>query len=345
MNALHGRIARPGAPEIINLDTVHGPDIEALQEMLSDGMSPEQYLVFVVTKSGTTTETLVNAEALLTYVLPDTVITHDRLIVITDPNSCLANAAASLSVPVLTIPEQVGGRFSVFTAVGLAPLHAAGIDVVPLLQGARDIQPFAWHQDPAHNPAMQCAVRAYNAHEKGYTVYDTFVFAPQLELLGKWCRQLLGESLGKVRSTEAGDTPVGMVPTVSVGSTDLHSVGQFYLGGQPTVFTNFVHNTEPEVEFTVPETAIFTGTNPMIHGRTNIEIMNAIFAGTQEAYNEAERPFVRTELTGVTSYELGAFMQCKMLEVMYLAQLLEVNAFNQPHVESYKKFTRNRLEQ
>lgn len=342
-DALQGRFVRSDEPQLVNLDTVSAADIDVLENEVRGQLEPEQYVIFVISKSGSTAETMANAELLFAQVFSDTAIAKERTIVITDADSALDKAATSQAIAQLAIPDQVGGRYSVLSAVGLAPLYAMGVDIDALLQGARDIQPFAWQPDPEHNPAMQSALLVAGYHEQGYTVYDTFCFAPELETLGKWGRQLLGESLGKPREEKGEVQHVGLVPTVSVGTTDLHSVGQLYLGGRKTVFTNFVSVAKPAFEYTVPPQALFPDTAPMVLGQTTTAITAAVLHGTMEAYQEAERPFMHTELAAISPYELGAYMQCKMMEVMYLGKLLGVDPFDQPQVESYKAHTRDRL--
>lgn len=341
--ALQGRLVRSDEPQLVNLDTVSAGEIDVLEQEVRKRLRPEQYVIFVISKSGGTTETMANAELLLANVFPETQTTKTRMVVITDADSALDAAATKQTVARLVIPAQVGGRYSVFSPVGLAPLYAMGVDIDALLQGARDIQPFAWHTEVAHNPALHTALLVNDYHQQHYTVYDTFCFAPELETLGKWGRQLVGESIGKPRTVGDKTEYVGMVPTVSVGTTDLHSVGQLYLGGRKTVFTNFLSVANPAYEYTVPSTPFFADVTPMIAGQTTTAITTAILQGTMEAYQEANRPFIHTVLEAITPYELGAYMQCKMIEIMYLGKLLAVNPFDQPQVELYKAHTRHQL--
>jgi glucose-6-phosphate isomerase len=342
-NALQGRLVRSDEPQLVNLDTISAADIDVLQQEVRQQLRPEQYIIFVVSKSGGTTETMANAELLLAEVFPSIETAKQRVVVITDSGSALDQAAKRQSLARLHLPKAVGGRYSVFSPVGMAPLYAMGVDIDALLQGARDIQPYAWQTDITHNPAIQLAGAVASYHECGYTVYDTFCFTPELETLGKWGRQLIGESIGKTRVTNDQTEYVGMVPTVSVGSTDLHSVGQLYLGGRKTVFTNFLSVAEPTYETVVPTNAFFADTVPMVLGQTTTTINEAILSGTMQAYCEADRPFIQTELAAITPYELGAYMQCKMMELMYLGALLRINPFDQPQVELYKTHTKDKL--
>ncbi len=138
----------------------------------------------------------------------------------------------------------------------------------------------------------------------------------------------------------------GITATVSVGSTDLHSVGQLYLGGPRDKFTTFISAVRDGASPVVPAAGsrIFTGIVEMIEGKSMNAIMDAILAGTKIAYKKNELPFAEIILADISEKSLGYFMQFKMIEIMYIAKLMGVNAFDQPSVESYKTETKNILE-
>lgn len=346
--ALRNRFAHTNSPELINLDTVSAADIRTLSERFGAGLEPETYLVFVISKSGQTTETIANAELLYQSVLVHDAARLERTIVITDEGSALDQYAVEQEISRLHIPAVVGGRYSVLSPVGIAPLYALGHPVHELVQGARDSIAQYVNLDQTYNPAAQVASGIVAAIARGYTVYDLFVFDPALESLGAWNRQLVGESIGKRENVHGAVVATGIVPTVSVGSTDLHSVGQLYLGGTPTILTMFVSVANPGTTYSIPEAGErrrLPSLVPDINGRSTADIQQAILAGTKDAYNEADRPFCAAALASSSAYEIGAFMQYKMIETMYVAHLLEVNAFDQPNVELYKTFTKEYLQQ
>ena len=154
----------------------------------------------------------------------------------------------------------------------------------------------------------------------------------------------MGESIGKEHDREGEVVHTGLTPTVSIGSTDLHSVGQLYLGGPRDKITTFIYSTDAEEKVRVPKKRSFPSVVEMINGKSTHDIMGAILEGAKIAYNKNELPFMEIELEGITPYELGAFMQFKMIEMMYLGILLNVNPFDQPNVESYKVETKQLLE-
>jgi glucose-6-phosphate isomerase len=237
----------------------------------------------------------------------------------------------------------VGGRYSVFSAVGLFPLMLAGIDTEKLLKGARVMHDRCIKKDVSENPALASAALVYLHSQKGVSISNTFFFNPYLESVGKWYRQLMGESIGKKYSIEGKEVNAGITPIVSVGSTDLHSMVQLYLGGPKNKFTTFVYAPGNSKEIVVPKDLVFPSLAEGLPGKELSEIMSAIFNGVKEAYKKNNLPFVEVVLEDTSEYTLGQFLQFKMFEIMYLARLFEVNAFDQPNVEDYKKETRRIL--
>ena len=194
--------------------------------------------------------------------------------------------------------KTIGGRFSVFTPVGTYPLEMAGVDVKAFLQG--------------RDEAVQTDAEAiFKYMQQGCVIYNSFFFNPELEDLGKWFRQLMAESLGKDGK--------GILPIVSVGSTDLHSVAQMYFGGPKNILTEFIYASQGSRE------------------------MDAIYGGTKTAYRNHDMPFLEYPLGEISARSLGRYMQTKMLTIIALAKLMGVNAFDQPDVEHYKAETRKLL--
>jgi glucose-6-phosphate isomerase len=331
--------------EMVFLDTNNASTIQTATRILEQAATMDEVLFVSISKSGGTSETLANTEIIMEAAfLKWGSDVRDRLVVITDEGSAFAQAAIERKVTVLTMPITVGGRYSVFSSVGIFPLRALGIDVRSFIRGAQDMRQVCLNPDSNLNYATISASLLYQAYQDGFVVHDTFVFHSELESLGKWYRQLLGESIGKKLSGSQEGTSVGITPTVSVGSTDLHSVGQLYLGGHKRTFTTFLYSDVDTPVYTVPKERMFPSLAPMITGRTTTDIMSAILRGTATAYRNEHLPFVELVMDGITPYELGAFLQCKMMEVMYLGYLFGVNTFDQPAVELYKIETKRLLE-
>ncbi len=301
-------------------------------------------LVNVVTKSGTTTETIVNfqifVELLQRYWPTDW---RQRIVVTTDEGSKLHMYAQQEKIDTLTVPHNVGGRYSVFSAVGLFPLGFVGINIDELVTGAQGVLAGCTSWSIRYNQAALSAALIYAQYQKGCVIHDTFIFSHDLRACGEWYRQLMGESLGKELDRSGVLVHAGITPTVSVGSNDLHSVTQLYLAGPRDKFTTFVSVAQDLATITVPHNAELAPLVVNVQGKTVTEIMAAVFGGVEHAYRAVNRPFVTVEFPQKTAFYVGQFLQIKMIEMMYLGFLLNVNPFDQPHVELYKKGTREIL--
>jgi glucose-6-phosphate isomerase len=330
-------------PKIIFLDTTDPEFIFHFSEFIKKNIQhPDEILINAISKSGGTTETIANLEItldLLKKKIPDI---EKRLVITTDENSKLWEASKEKNVDVLSIPKMVGGRYSVLSAVGLFPLAAVGINIELLLQGAEEMRAVCTSSDLEKNDAFISAATIYLHQLNHKNINDTFIFHPELESIGKWYRQLMGESIGKENDLDGNVVHAGVTPTVSIGSTDLHSVGQLYLGGPQDKTTTFVYTEKNNNNVTIPSQLQF----PLVEGITNkktSEIMKAILEGTKIAYKKQHLPFVEVILEEINEKELGAFLQFKMIEMMYLGKMLQVNTFDQPHVELYKVETKKIL--
>ena len=329
-----------GYPQLIFLDTVSTKlflDLERVLEL--DVSYPEEVVINLISKSGGTTESIANFELLYGYLSKRFPNIKERIVVTTDHGSALWNAAEKEKIGLLPIPRLVGGRYSVFTPVGLFPLALVGIDVQELLLGAKD---FLDKNFTEENHALRLAETIFKAHHEGATIVNFFFFNPELESVGKWARQLYAESIGKEHDKAGKLVHAGLTPVVSVGSTDLHSVGQLYFGGPKDKFTLLTYVKSPS-RLRIPKSGLFDSLVPGIAGRSPDDIMQAIYSGTAIAYNNHKLPYGEVLLPDISPYSLGMFLEWQMTAVMYLAELLHVDAFDQPNVEDYKKVMRDIL--
>lgn len=322
-------------PKMIFLDTQDETVLAKTSALIQSLSSKEEILVNALSKSGSTTETMSNLEVIIKILKDKFGEVQDRFVFTTDDGSKMHQIANTKGIDVLTLPKTVGGRFSVFSAVGLFPLAMAGFELQAILSGAQEMRDRCLSDDQA-NPAMTSAAQLYYYSTRGKTIHDLFIFLPQLESLGKWYRQLMGESIGK--------NGKGITPTVSIGSTDLHSVGQLYLGGPKDKITTFLYGTATKSTLTVPTEMEFHLVEG-IQGKKISVIMNAIVSGTKIAYKNQDLPFMEICFDELSAKEISAFMQFKMMEMMYLGQLMKINAFDQPHVELYKTETKRILQE
>ncbi len=321
-------------PKMVFADTNDPEFLNKLVKLLSTITNPEEILINLISKSGTTTETIANGQIILSA-LSQNFEVNPRLVVTTDEGSKLWQWAQENNITSLSIPQVVGGRFAVFSPVGLFPLASCGIDIQKLREGALPIRELYLSESIDQNPALVSAIILYQQNQQGKNINDNFIFHPELESLGKWYRQLIGESIGKT-------SQVGITPTVSIGSTDLHSMGQLYLGGPNDKVTTFIYSDQSET-LTLPQSSSFDSLVPGISGKSVKNIMDAIMQGTKIAYQKKGLAYMEVMLEDISEKSLGEFLQFKMLEIIYLGKLLNVNTFDQPNVEDYKVETKKIL--
>jgi glucose-6-phosphate isomerase len=264
--------------------------------------------------------------------------------VTSDKDSELWNIAVKEGFNFLEIPKKVGGRYSVFSPAGLFPLGLLGIDIERLLDGATHMREVCIDTNIEKNPAAISAAIQYLHYESGKNISDLFLFSNDLESLGKWCRQLMAESLGKEFNKKGEKVNIGITPDISIGSTDLHSMAQLCLGGPYDKFTTFLRVENSNSHINVPTLKEYSKLVDGIHGKSLESIMSAIVEGTKAAFRKGERPFMEIKLPCKSEYFIGQFLQFKMIETIFLGYLLDLNPFNQPNVESYKEETRKILQ-
>lgn len=331
-------------PKIIFVDTSNGELLHRVGALIQTLATKEEGLIISISKSGGTAETTANTEIVLSYFAKKFGDVLDRLVVITDEQSLLWQASVEKQIAVLPLQGLVGGRYSFFSPVGLFPLLMLGCDIDAMLDRVRAMRDVCLDTDVSNNPAALSAIITFVQFTRGKTINDTFVFHSELESVGKWYRQLMGESIGKEQDRSGHIVNTGITPIVSVGSTDLHSMGQLYLGGPKDKLTTFIHVDGVQTEVRMPEERVFGSLVQMIDGKTTRQIMDAIMGGTKMAYIKRELPYTEVVFDDISAASIGEYFQFKMMEIMYLAHLMEVNAFDQPNVESYKVGTKMLLQ-
>jgi glucose-6-phosphate isomerase len=342
--ALYGTLhnERPGL-KVYYLDTVDTDSThDKLERIEHELRNNGSVLVNVVSKSGTTLESAAQFSVILELLKRYTPAYQEHVVVTTDRDSALWRLAHEQGFACLEIPRKVGGRYSVFSPVGLFPLGLIGVDIEACIQGARAAREHALQVHLPDNPASIMAALLAIQYAAGLTIHDTFLFSPDLESFGKWYRQLVAESLGKATTTQGQVVNIGLTPTVSIGSTDLHSMVQLYLAGPHNRFTTFIAVENARRQLQIPDTTART-LAPAMAAQSFATLMHAILQGTQKAYERAQRPFVSWVIPEKNAWYIGQLMQYKMMEVMYLGSLWNINPFDQPHVELYKQETQRLL--
>jgi glucose-6-phosphate isomerase len=306
---------------LLSVTSVDGTSCRsAYQQACELILSGRSIILAVVTKTGQTFETAAHAQRL--YHLMAQQNLRERVVVITDQNGSLAQRAKQEGLFVATLPANLGGRYSVLSVAGCGIIELCGISTQDMRDSAAQVQ---W----VH--ARESAQFWYAAWLAGYRVYDTFSFIPAYEYLGQWCRQLIGESLGKEGR--------GFLPTTSLGSQDLHSVVQYYLAGPSLIATQFV-GPSTYYDHRSQGSGLFTQAAHMPDTLSLAALHQSILEGVAMAYQEADRPYLSYNLDPGNILQAAAWMQTRMCETVLLGICLGVDPFNQPQVQLYKMRTR-----
>ena len=291
----------------------------------------KRFSINVISKSGTTTETAL-AFRVLRKLLEDEVGPEEanrRIYATTDrARGTLKQLADAQGWPTFVVPDDVGGRYSVLTAVGLLPIACAGIDIDALMQGAADARE-QFSVCSKDNDAYRYAMTRNILYRKGKKVETLAAFEPDFTMMNEWYKQLFGESEGKDQK--------GLMPTSCIFSTDLHSMGQFLQDGSRTMFETYVDIKQTREDFYIPELeGNFDGLNFLAN--QNMSVVNRkAMEGTILAHTDGGVPLGLIEVDSLDAYNVGALIYFFWKACAVSGYLLSVNPFDQPGVESYKK--------
>ena len=317
-------------PEIIFFGQTFSSDY--IYETL-EYLKTKKFAINVISKSGTTTETAISFR-LVKNLLEEKVGKEEArkaIFATTDKEKgALRELSTKEGYETFVLPGDVGGRYSVFTAVGLLPLAVAGVDIRALMRGAHDAMVEFDNPKLEENKAYQYGVIRDYFYRNGKPVEMFVTYEPRLVQLGEWFKQLFGESEGKEHK--------GLLPDSATFSTDLHSLGQFIQDGSPVMFETVLFVKNPMHKVTIPhDEANLDGLN-YLEGKDLGFVNEKAFMGTLEAHEVTGGvPNVILEVDKLDEYNLGYLFYFFMKTCAMSAYLLEVNPFNQPGVEVYKK--------
>ncbi|MFT8317998.1 MAG: glucose-6-phosphate isomerase [Sporolactobacillus sp.] len=299
---------------------------------LFDVLKDKDVSIDVISKSGTTTEPAI-AFRIFREFLENKYGKEEakgRIYATTDKaKGALKSLADKEGYESFVIPDDVGGRFSVLTAVGLLPIAAAGIDIEELMGGARAAQNDFNEEDLSKNAAYQYAAVRNILYNKGETVEMLVNFEPHLHYFSEWWKQLFGESEGKDFK--------GLYPSSADFSTDLHSLGQFVQEGRRVMFETAVLVEKPRKNLTIKEEKENLDNLNFLTGQTMDYVNKRAAEGVRLAHTDGQVPQLVVTVPELTAYNLGYLMYFFEKAVAVSGYLLGVNAFNQPGVEAYKK--------
>lgn len=293
----------------------------------------KKFAINVISKSGTTTETSV-AFRLLKELLIKQVGKENAskaIYATTDKaHGALKKEADEEHYQTFVIPDDIGGRYSVITAVGLLPIAAAGLDIDALMNGCAAAQKDFDNPDLKTNLAYQYAVcrNYFLNHNKQVELFVTY--EPHFTQIGEWLKQLFGESEGKDKK--------GLLPDSVTFSTDLHSLGQFIQQGSPVLFETVVRTEKPTLDVTVPHDEDNLDGLNFLAGKNMSFVNEKAFEGTLRAHvDDGQVPNIVVTIEQMNEYNLGYLFYFFMRACAMSCYLTGVNPFNQPGVEIYKK--------
>lgn len=288
--------------------------------------------VCVISKSGTTTEPAIAFRMIKTYMEEKygKVGAAKRIYAITDAaRGALKTLAAAEGYESFVIGDDIGGRYSVLTPVGLLPIAAAGIDIEKMMQGARDAYEEYKEQDLDKNPCYQYAVIRNILHRRGKAIEVMINYEPSLHFFAEWWKQLFGESEGKDGK--------GIFPAAMEFSTDLHSLGQFLQDGARNMFEIILNVGKPREDFSIPaDKDNLDGLN-FISGDTMDYVNKKAYQGTMLAHQDGGVPISILEVPEADAYHFGKLVYFFEKACAMSGYILGVNPFDQPGVEAYKK--------
>ncbi len=300
---------------------------------LTETLHGRDFALVVISKSGTTTEPAI-AFRLLKRQLEGRygkAGAAARIVAVTDASKgALRKLADSEGYPTFVIPDNVGGRYSVLTPVGLLPLAVAGIDIRALVEGAAAMQQRTAPERPiAENPAAQYAAARTALYRAGKKIEILASYEPKLQNIGEWWKQLYGESEGKEGK--------GIFPASVTLTADLHSMGQYIQEGERTLFETVISVEEPAYYLEIKAEAGDPDGLNFLAGRRLDQVNRMARLGTMLAHVDGGVPNLMIELPRIDAYQLGGLLYLFEKACGMSGYALGVNPFDQPGVEAYKR--------
>jgi len=301
---------------------------------LTEYLKSKKFGVINISKSGTTTETALTFRLLKKQCEAQRGKTEakDVIVAVTDAKKGAARTCADKEgYKSFIIPDNIGGRFSVLTPVGLLPIACAGFDVKQLVSGAQEMERVCGKEVPFNqNPAaLYAAVRNGLYSEAGKKIEIVVNFQPKLHFFAEWWKQLFGESEGKDNK--------GIFPAACDFTTDLHSMGQWIQEGERSIFETVISVEEPENKLLFPhDEENLDGLN-FLEGKRIDDVNKMAELGTRLAHADGGVPNIRISVPCLNAYYIGQLIYFFEIACGISGNLLQVNPFNQPGVEAYKK--------
>ncbi|MGN0997315.1 MAG: glucose-6-phosphate isomerase [Candidatus Ventricola sp.] len=326
---MYNGVREKGIPEVYFVGSnISSSYLNDVVQIIGD----RDFSINVISKSGTTTEPAI-AFRIFKKLIEEKYGREGakgRIYATTDKaRGALKKLATEEGYETFVVPDDVGGRFSVLTAVGLLPIAAAGIDIDEMMRGAQEARVLCKGGDMASNPAFQYAALRNILYNKGKTTEILVNYEPALLMMGEWFKQLFAESEGKDHK--------GIFPTSANFSTDLHSIGQFIQDGSRNLFETVIWVNQPRSEAVIEETAEDVDGLNYLAGKSVQFVNSKAFQGTLMAHMDGGTPNILVEIDRADAYHFGYLVYFFEKACGLSGYLLGVNPFDQPGVEAYKK--------
>lgn len=328
---------REGLPRIFFLDNIDPDYMVGLLNILD----LKKTLVNVITKSGSTAETMSQfmiVKNILEQELGDNY--RYNIVATTDKKTgILRQISEQEGYKTFVVPDDVGGRFSVFSAVGLLPFALVGIDIDEIVNGIKDMDLALKNTDIKENIAAQNALIHYLLDtKKGKNLSVMMPYSSRLKYVSDWYVQLWAESLGKNKDKQGNDVCVGPTPIKSLGATDQHSQIQLYNEGPNNKVINFIRVKNFDNTLEIPNIFEYTGIG-YLGGKTINQLINAEADSTRVSLADYKRPTVSIYLDKVDGYNVAQLLYMLEVQTAIAGELYNIDTFNQPGVEQAKNYT------
>ena len=328
---------RNGYPRIFFLDNIDPDTILGLLDILD----LKKTLVNVITKSGSTIEIMSQFMVIkdrLEQELGDDY--RKNIVATTDKNTgILRQIAEQEGYKTFVVPDDVGGRFSVFSAVGLLPFALVGIDIDEIMNGIKDMDLALKNTDIHNNIAAQNALIHYLLDtKKGKNMSVLMPYSNRLKYVSDWYAQLVAESLGKENDKDGNTVHCGVTPIKALGVTDQHSQMQLYNAGPNDKVINFIRVEEFDNTLDIPKIFEYTGIG-YLGGNTVNNLMNAEADVTRIVLSDYQKPTITISIPKINGYYMGQLLYMLEVQIAIAGSLYNIDAFNQPGVEQAQNYT------
>lgn len=327
---------RNNLPRIFFLDNIDPDSINGLLEVLD----LKKTLVNVITKSGDTAETM--SQFMVLKDLMEKTLGDDyrrNIIATTDKKmGILRQLADQEGYKIFYVPDDIGGRFSVFSSIGLVPFALVGLDIDKILQGIKDIDLELKNTDIRQNIAAQYALVHYLMDtQKGKKTTVLMPYSSRLKYIPDWYVQLISESLGKRLNRNGENVNTGLTPLKALGATDQHTQLQLFNEGPNDKVITFIRVNNFDTNLEIPKIFEYTGVG-YLGGKTINDLMNAEADSTKVSLADNQRPTLTLSIEKIDEYHIAQLLYMLEVQTAIIGELYNINAFDQPGVEQVKNY-------